>query len=699
MRHYALFSIILASCLLGSALYAFSGSGTPADPFLISTPAELNSIGSTPAYWSSHFKLTADIDMSAYTGMSYNIIGNNANHFTGGFDGNGFIISNLTYTGSSSSQIGLFGYTENALIKNVQLIDVEISSTGQSVGGLVGLQLNGTTQNCSVSGTVAGGGYNGGLVGELVEGAVDSCFSEAAVSGGSHVGGLAGHVYTSTVSSCYAAGNVSGAGSLGGLLGYVDTGTILNCYAKGAVAGTGGYIGGLIGYIQYGTVSDCYSTGAVSAGPNGWIGGLAGYSWQFGAPALFTACFWDTQTSGISDGLGNVAPDPAGITGLSTALLKIKSTFTSAGWDFSWTDGTPANWVIWEDGVDYPELTWQPAQFAGGNGTAANPWRISKPEHLLYLTHRPVYFGDNFLVICDIDMSAYTGTMYKPIGSSANPFKGVFDGGGHRINNLSYVTNLAEDNVGMFGYISGATIRNLGLGHVNIYSAGDAVGGLVGYQLTGSISRCYTAGDVEGTNSVGGLVGFSYRTIRDSYSAAYVTANGLAGGGLVGVLSSRPASVSRCFSRGRVIASAQPGGLIGQNFAGRVSNSFWDRQSSQQNASAAGTGLTTAEMKTRSTFIDAEWDFLDETANGTEDIWRMCVDGVHYPKLTWEFAGRGDFACPDGVTIVDFPYLSRRWQLTNCIGSNNYCGWADLDVSSQVDLDDLEVFVENWLTL
>jgi len=130
-----------------------------------------------------------------------------------------------------------------------------------------------------------------------------------------------------------------------------------------------------------------------------------------------------------------------------------------------------------------------------------------------------------------------------------------------------------------------------------------------------------------------------------------------------------------------------------------VSNSFWDRQSSQQNASAGGTGLTTAEMKTRSTFIDAEWDFLDETANGTEDIWRMCVDGVHYPKLTWEFAGRGDFACPDGVTIVDFPYLSRHWQLTNCIGSNDYCGWADLDVSNQVDLDDLEVFVENWLTL
>ncbi len=34
-----------------------------------------------------------------------------------------------------------------------------------------------------------------------------------------------------------------------------------------------------------------------------------------------------------------------------------------------------------------------------------------------------------------------------------------------------------------------------------------------------------------------------------------------------------------------------------------------------------GTGKTTAETQTASTFIEAGWDFVDETANGTEDIW------------------------------------------------------------------------------
>jgi len=42
-----------------------------------------------------------------------------------------------------------------------------------------------------------------------------------------------------------------------------------------------------------------------------------------------------------------------------------------------------------------------------------------------------------------------------------------------------------------------------------------------------------------------------------------------------------------------------------------------------------------AEMQTASTFLDAGWDFLDETANGTEDIWWI-LEGQDYPRLWWE---------------------------------------------------------------
>jgi len=44
---------------------------------------------------------------------------------------------------------------------------------------------------------------------------------------------------------------------------------------------------------------------------------------------------------------------------------------------------------------------------------------------------------------------------------------------------------------------------------------------------------------------------------------------------------------------------------------------------------------TTAEMQTASTFLDAGWDFVDETENGTDDIWWI-LEGQDYPRLWWE---------------------------------------------------------------
>ena len=50
------------------------------------------------------------------------------------------------------------------------------------------------------------------------------------------------------------------------------------------------------------------------------------------------------------------------------------------------------------------------------------------------------------------------------------------------------------------------------------------------------------------------------------------------------------------------------------------------------------TGKTTAEMQMESTFTDTGWDFVDETANGAEDIWWI-DEGNDYPSLWWEGEG------------------------------------------------------------
>jgi hypothetical protein len=77
------------------------------------------------------------------------------------------------------------------------------------------------------------------------------------------------------------------------------------------------------------------------------------------------------------------------------------------------------------------------------------------------------------------------------------------------------------------------------------------------------------------------------------------------------------------------------GGLVGDNCDGTISSSFWDTQTSAQATSADGTGKTTAEMQTAITFLNAGWDFVGETANGTEDIWWI-DEGKDYPRLWWE---------------------------------------------------------------
>ncbi len=103
---------------------------------------------------------------------------------------------------------------------------------------------------------------------------------------------------------------------------------------------------------------------------------------------------------------------------------------------------------------------------------------------------------------------------------------------------------------------------------------------------------------------------------------------------------------------------------------------------------------STVEMQTQGTFTDAGWDFFDETVNGSDDTWRMCVDGVEYPQLWWDFTA-GDFACPDGVTFIDFAVFSEAW-LTSA-GQPSYNEDYDLVDDDIINLADLQVFAENWL--
>ena len=118
--------------------------------------------------------------------------------------------------------------------------------------------------------------------------------------------------------------------------------------------------------------------------------------------------------------------------------------------------------------------------------------------------------------------------------------------------------------------------------------------------------------------------------------------------------------VEDCYSFCEIILPASGysdvGGLIGNHHGGIISNAYFLESAGPDNG--YGTPLDDPNMMIQANFVG--WDFLDESINGENEIWRMCVDGVDYPRLSWEFAQNGDFACGDGVDIFDLQALAKN---------------------------------------
>lgn len=269
------------------------------------------------------------------------------------------------------------------------------------------------------------------------------------------------------------------------------------------------------------------------------------------------------------------------------------------------------------------------------------------------------------------------------------PFTGVFDGNGHTIRNFTMLSG-GDTGVGVFGYLgNGAEVRDLGVENINVDSfLGKNVGGLAGYNEGGVISRCYVTGVMRGYERTGGLVGQNDTTgsISNCYNRASASCGGTTTGGLV---AHNKGIISNCYSTGVVAGAGPKGGLVGVN-SGTVDNSFWDLNSSGQASSAGGTGKTTAEMQTRSTFTDAGWDFVGEVINGTNDIWKIC-EGTNYPKLSWQIPLLGDFVCPDGVEMNDLAVLCEEWLLEEIPADV----WPD-GGDGIVDFFDWAIFANQW---
>ena len=243
--------------------------------------------------------LTNDINVSNWTSVP---------SFTGNFDGAGHEISGL--------DAPLFSSVGDGTVQNVTL---ELTATFSGVGGVTESLVDGTIQNCTVTGgSIDGDDSNAGGIAGKADGNIINCIVEDVHVTGKEVGGIAGTVNRGTIEGCMVVDVElkcdETAGQIGGIAGMAQGGsggstTITGCcFVDGTIVADGEVIqaGGIAGSSYDASVTACYWSGTLS---NNGEEQTSTIDWK----SLQDETFWNYFTLG-SDG----KPVPKAIIGNNT---------------------------------------------------------------------------------------------------------------------------------------------------------------------------------------------------------------------------------------------------------------------------------------------------------------------------------------------------------------------------------------------
>jgi hypothetical protein len=646
-------------------------------------------------------------------------------------------VSNSDYAG------GLVGVSIYGDITNCHVDGNIVSLSDTHTGGLVGSN-GGTITNCSANISVQSNGIAGGLVGSNTY--HDSPYD-----------------YDGIIRNSCSAGSVSGTNRVGGLVGLNSTfSKIYNSYSDALVVG-GQYVGGLVGLSAYYTrIFSCYSSGHVSGTLD--TGGFVGY---VSNNARVENCFWDVTTSDHNESAAGTGLTTDLMYQQQTYFDWICEQVWTIDDDndyprLYWQEmpGILLPLPTYGGGKgteNEPYLIYTAKQLATIGLVLC---QLDCHYRLMSDINLSVYSGDTFPII-GYDQEAFTG-VFDGMGHTIQCFTyqsenfpydvglfGKVDDFG-QIKNLTLidpnvVTPQARSAGSLVGNLRGifSTLSNCAVRGASV-TGRNAVGGLAGHSF-GNIIQCSSEGVIIGNSSLGGLLGFNAGYIEKSYSDSLINGN-IHVGGLIGYNVKYPEPwsdhvyISDSYSSGRVQAVEAVGGFVGRNnasmrncwtaaavqgqtsvggFVGEIfgaygveasESCFWD-VNVNPNLEGIGTGedpniigLPKTEMQIPSTFIESGWDFVGETQNGFVDIWRMCQNGVDYPRLKWEFNEFGDLTCPDGVDFFDYSVLAYEWQLKKLQQDYNHDGGIDFkDFSSYAsgwggDYSKLLSFCSLWLS-
>ena len=639
--------------------------GSADHPWLIEDFGDFEEFASDPNYWASgvYTRLESDIDLDPglqgrqiYTQSPIAGDTDTDEHFDGieyrgFFDGNNYVVKNLTINGSY--WCGLFGkiYIDGEII-NLGTEDVSITGSGYYLGGLCGKNYNAKITGCYSTGNVTGG-ESSAYIGMMC---------------GKNYGKIRDSYVTGNVTGGNGSGNIAG-GNIGGMCGYNGyslsmAGVLRDCYAECSVTGgENSYnIGGLCGRNGYGgKIIDCHSNSTVNGGFGSYnIGGLCGQTWE----SITINCYATGEVNGDSSGqIGGLCGEND-----NGEIINCYSTGSVSG-------GGPLGGLCGKSDLGVISECYSTGSLNGSS-----------------------YIGG----LCGINNSGSISNCYAN-GSIISGDDSCNIGGLIGENNLGDVNNcyaITSVVAGLETYnLGGLCGRNNDGSIINCYSIGEVTGngyaggtgGLCGYNEYGTISHCYANCDVSGITNLGGLCGDNLLgTISNCYSNGSVSGENYMGG----LCGTNSGVISKSYAAGMIIelmTGSQKGGMCSNN-NGTITGCFWDIYACGAAVSEGGTGLFTDQMIIKSTYTDAGWDFLDETINGPNDIWRMCVDGVDYPKLTSIYIRNGDILCSDGVDVNDLNILAAEWLM------EGECH-ADTNFDNIVNIYDLGIIAMNWLSV
>lgn len=308
---------------------------------------------------------------------------------------------------------------------------------------------------------------------------------------------------------------------------------------------------------------------------------------------------------------------------------------------------------------------------SAGDGSKANPYQIETLENLYWIAADTLNWNKHYIQTADIDAAeTQNGIGWRPIGNKTKAFSGSYDGQFHTITLLHAYIGYDIKNKGFFGVTDSAEVKRMLLEKCSIQQDNaENKGMLIGYSKNSHILKCCSIVNIAITQYTGGLIGYMENSIvSECYTKGQVSPSsyydGGLGGGVVGKMSN--SQINNCYSHiifeyydyfigvGPIICGLDDSSLVEKcystytahahgYFAGIPGSDSFCLNTAYSSPTSSYSFIkslrTIEQMKNPETYLNADWDFVNESENGTDDIWDIDTTGIineGYPYLSWE---------------------------------------------------------------